>query len=522
MIKKTIYFLLFTQVVAQTAFGQVTMYNDGMATVSIVSGTTVSILGGYTSQTKAGVNGKMDNQGTLQLTGDWTNNNSAATPNVFSTSAGTVVFNGTATQTLGGTATTTFYNLTFNNDPAVAGNVTLATNNYTTTNQITMTQGIVNLNSQTLTLGSTGVASTLSRSANTWFYGGTFTRNWLNATAITSSSGNYYGLFPMGESTTASYSPLEINSTVSPGSNGTFSVTYSPSPGNLTDLSPVYNDGGTNIERIVNSAFTTSVSGIATGTYDINVTMTGLNATAGALSNIRLAVFTGGTTASGVGTHAAATGTLANPTARRTGVSAANLSRDFRIATANKSTTPLPVTLLSFTATPNGDWVNLYWATASETNNDYFIVQRSKDNLYFENLEQEDGAGNSVNIRKYTAIDYDPYNGISYYRLKQVDFNGVYQYSKVVSVNFNDEKALTIYPTISYGAFEVSLTGVKDKQITLIVRNLLGQTFYSKAFISDGHVFTQSIDLSGQLTAGAYMVTILSGQEVFSKKMVIQ
>lgn len=107
----------------------------------------------------------MDNQGTLQLTGDWTNNNSAATPNVFSTSADTVVFNGTATQTLGGTATTTFYNLTFNNDPAVAGNVTLATNNYTTTNQITMTQGIVNLNSQTLTLGSTGVASTLSRSS---------------------------------------------------------------------------------------------------------------------------------------------------------------------------------------------------------------------------------------------------------------------------------------------------------------------------------------------------------------------
>lgn len=521
MIKKALYLLLFIQLMIQTSFGQVTVYNDGMATVSIVSGFTVSILGGYTSQTKAAVNGKMDNQGTLQLTGDWTNNNSAATPNTFSTSAGTVSFNGTGTQTIGGTATTTFYNLTFNNNPAIAGNVTLATNNYIASNQITMTQGIVNLNSRTLTLGNAGVASTLSQGANTWFYGGTFTRNWLNATAITSNSGNYYGLFPMGESTASSYSPLEINSTVSPGSNGSFSVTYTPSPGNLTNLNPVYNDGGTNIERVVNSSFNTSISGIATGTYNLNATMTGLNPT-GTLSDIRLAVFTGGTTASGTGTHAAATGTAANPTAKRTGISAANLTKDFRIASTNKAATPLPVTLLSFNAIPNGDWVNVYWVTASESNNDYFMVQRSKNNLHFEDLQQVDGAGNSVTIRKYSAIDYEPFSDVSYYRLKQVDFNGAYHYSNIVSVNFNSEKGLNVYPTVSSGAFEVSFTGAKNKELMLSVRNLLGQTFYSKGFIVDDNLFVQSIDLSEKLTPGVYLVSVLSGQEVFSKKIVIQ
>jgi hypothetical protein len=502
-------------------FAQITVYNDGMATVSIVSGATVSILGGYTSQTRLAVNGKMNNQGTLQLTGDWTNNNSAATPNVFSTSAGTVVFNGTGIQTIGGTATTTFYNLTFNNDPAIAGNVTLATNNYVATNQLTINQGVVNLNSRTLTLGSAGVASTLSRAANTWLYGGTFTRQWLNATPITSTSGNYYGLFPMGESTASSYSPLEINSTVSPGSNGSFSVTYTPSPGSLTNLNPVYNDGGTNIERVVGSSFNTSISGIATGTYNIGVTMTGLNP-AGALSDIRLAVSTGATTATAVGTHAAATGTVANPTARRTGISAADIARDFRVATANKASTPLPVELLSFNATPAGNRVNVYWSTASEINNDYFIVQRSKNNLQFEDITQVDGAGNSISIKKYSAIDYEPYTDISYYRLKQVDFNGTYQYSNIVAVNFNAENALDVYPSVSSGVFQVSFTGAKYKEHTLIIRNLLGQIYYSKGFVMEENSYTQFIDLSGELTPGVYMVTVLDGQHVFSKKIVIQ
>jgi hypothetical protein len=515
------YLLFFIQIIAQASVGQITVYNDGMSTVSIVSGCTVSILGGYTSQTKAAVNGKINNQGTLQLTGDWTNNNSAATPNIFSTNAGTVVFNGSGVQTIDGNATTTFYNLTFNNDPSIAGDVTLATNNYIVNNLLTMTQGSVNLNSRTLTLGTPGVASTLTRSANTWLYGGTFTRNWLNATAITSTSGNYYGLFPMGESTTGSYSPLEINSTLSPGSNGSFSVTYTPSPSNTTNLNPFYNDAGTNIERIVNSSFNTSISGIATGTYNIDVTMTGLNS-AGALNNIRLAVYTGGTTASTVGTHAATTGTVANPTAKRTGVSAANLTRDFRIATTNQAITPLLVELLSFNATPNDNWVNVYWSTASEVNNDYFVVQRSKDNFQFEDIAQVDGAGNSVSIKKYSTVDYQPYSDVSYYRLKQVDFKGVFHYSNIISVNFNDQKALNVYPSPSSGAFTVAFTEAKGKELKLIINNSLGQLSYANEFIVGDNFFIQSIDLSGILKPGAYTVIILNNHQVFSKKIMIQ
>jgi hypothetical protein len=518
--RKAIYIVI-CLLVRQYVTAQVTVYNDGMATVSIVSGCTVSILGGYISQTRGGVNGKIDNQGTLQLTGDWTNNNSAATPNVFSTSAGTVAFNGTAVQTIGGTAATTFYNLTFNNDPGVAGNVTLATNNYVATNQITMTQGIVNLNSRTLTLGASGGASTLSRAANTWLYGGTFSRYWLNATAISSTAGNYYGLFPMGESTASSYSPLEINSTVSPGSNGNFSVTYTASPGNYTDLSPLYNDAGTNIERILSSSFNTSLSGIASGTYNINVTMTGINST-GALSDIRLALSTGGTTASAVGTHAAATGTVANPTAKRTALSSADLAKDFRLASSNKGATPLPVTLLYFDVKPNGNTVDIQWSTATEFNNDYFIVQRSQNNLHYEDIVKVDGAGTSTILKNYFTVDQNPYTGMSYYRLKQVDYNGSYKYSSIIPVEFNAEIVFDVFPSISFGDFNMIFSGQKDKELRCVVLDLLGKKYYSTVYMLENDVNIIPINLSGKVAPGLYTVVVSNNQQTFSKRIVVQ
>jgi hypothetical protein len=79
--------------------------------------------------------------------------------------------------------------------------------------------------------------------------------------------------------------------------------------------------------------------------------------------------------------------------------------------------------------------VTLKWVTASEINNDYFTIERSKDAVYFEQVLLLDGAGNSANQRYYSVIDDLPFNGTTYYRLKQTDFNGDFSYSKVVSVN---------------------------------------------------------------------------------------
>lgn len=98
----------------------------------------------------------------------------------------------------------------------------------------------------------------------------------------------------------------------------------------------------------------------------------------------------------------------------------------------------LPIELSDFYAQveKNGS-VKLDWITSSENNNDYFTIERSSDAEHFEEVRKVKGAGNSNVPIGYTEHDSKPYQGTSYYRLKQTDFDGKSTYSKLVSVNVN-------------------------------------------------------------------------------------
>lgn len=381
----------------------------------------------------------------------------------FTPSTGTVEYNGTVTQTIGDF---TYYNLTLNNTAATLPQLTL-TGNTTATNTLTMTSGIVNLNGSTFSLGSTGTASFLTRTASTttnWMYGGTFLRFWISGTAVTGASGNFYGLFPVGAGKASSYRPVAINSTVSPTGNGTFRVTHTDATSN-TDLSPTFNDGGVSIVRKHNAQFVNATS-VTGGTYDITVTMTGLSA--GTSSDIRLAVSNGATTVTTVGTHAAATGTASNPTAVRTALSIANLVGDFRITTANAVATPLPIELTSFTGKVIGHEVELAWKTESELNNDFFTIERSSSVEGFTSLGKVMGQGTTSQRSTYTFTDIYPLNGRAYYRLKQTDFDGTFSYSAIILVTYDGPvtQTLQVYPNPSTGTqLTVELSGVRDQQI---------------------------------------------------------
>ncbi|MES2567304.1 MAG: lamin tail domain-containing protein [Bacteroidota bacterium] len=106
----------------------------------------------------------------------------------------------------------------------------------------------------------------------------------------------------------------------------------------------------------------------------------------------------------------------------------------------------LPIELLYFNANYNGKYVDLNWATATEINNDYFTIERSGDGLNFESLLKVKGAGNSTNQINYSVTDEEPINGISYYRLKQTDFDDNFSYSNIVSVTSKIEEEYKIYP----------------------------------------------------------------------------
>jgi hypothetical protein len=102
---------------------------------------------------------------------------------------------------------------------------------------------------------------------------------------------------------------------------------------------------------------------------------------------------------------------------------------------SSSSENPLPVNLLHFAASPQNQDVVLDWATLSETNNAYFVVESSSDAQNFEEVLRVSGAGNSNTLLNYSTIDQHPYPGVSYYRLKQVDYDGKVMYSGVRVVN---------------------------------------------------------------------------------------
>lgn len=96
---------------------------------------------------------------------------------------------------------------------------------------------------------------------------------------------------------------------------------------------------------------------------------------------------------------------------------------------------PLPVELINFYAEVEDDAVKLIWSTASELNNDHFVVERSIDGELFEPLGKVEGAGTVNELRNYSFSDSKPINGISYYRLKQVDYDGTTAFSSIVQVD---------------------------------------------------------------------------------------
>ena len=101
----------------------------------------------------------------------------------------------------------------------------------------------------------------------------------------------------------------------------------------------------------------------------------------------------------------------------------------------------LPIELISFTAKRINEKVKLEWQTLSEKNNDYFIIEHSLNGINYEEIKRVKGEGNSSKLINYEALDETPDDQISYYRLKQVDYNGQYNYSDIVSIDADNSKA---------------------------------------------------------------------------------
>ena len=181
----------------------------------------------------------------------------------------------------------------------------------------------------------------------------------------------------------------------------------------------------------------------------------------------------------------------------------------------------LPVELLSFAATEKQGAVRLNWATASETDNDYFEIERSADGEVFLPLAQIHGAGTTLEKQDYLFIDKKPFPGVNYYRLKQVDYDGQFEYSHVVSVKLNPKYAdITILNNpINGDELSLRFSFSEFTDVAIDVYNTAGQKLHSEShyFEEGGHF--EKIPLYG-LPGGMYIFHVQYGKEAKVLKFV--
>lgn len=175
----------------------------------------------------------------------------------------------------------------------------------------------------------------------------------------------------------------------------------------------------------------------------------------------------------------------------------------------------LPVELKRFDLSLIEDYVLLEWETAAEINNECFVVERSTDGTNWEVIDKVLGAGNSNVEIEYNSLDQMPTVGMNYYRLKQIDFDGSYEYSRIVSLRYKSEGEFSFYPNPVFQGDEV---------------NLEGEGIISfKLFDSKGNLVLLQYDIQGSLilptcnlSRGTYLGVIHNASGVHSVKLVVR
>ncbi len=187
---------------------------------------------------------------------------------------------------------------------------------------------------------------------------------------------------------------------------------------------------------------------------------------------------------------------------------------------------PLPIALLSFSVQLCNTSACIEWQTATEVNNDFFTIEKSNDALQFETIGRINGKGNSESIQNYAFKDNQMLNGISYYRLKQSDFNGAYSYSNIEMINLvaNGLFDFKIYPNSSKGEkINIELLANKGERINLAIFDALTKVCYQSIFtmpLQGQNSFV--VPLNKALPVGVYTIMVQSQRKLYNGKLIVE
>src|SRR6185437_9384964 len=189
----------------------------------------------------------------------------------------------------------------------------------------------------------------------------------------------------------------------------------------------------------------------------------------------------------------------------------------YNFGVGSTSASPLPVTLVNFDADYTGSAVNLTWQTASEINNNYFDMERSLNGQGWESIGELPGHGNSQIEESYAYADnlWGVIPGaVLYYRLKQVDFNGNFQYSPIKSVITTEaaQALITVYPVPAKDLVNIDWNNALNGNSILTLTNATGIVMYKETVPGNGLIHKQ-LNL-GAYPSGTYLVTVSTAQKI--------
>jgi len=217
---------------------------------------------------------------------------------------------------------------------------------------------------------------------------------------------------------------------------------------------------------------------------------------------------------------------------RITSNSRISFSQRFLTLASTNLEIPLPIELISFKARVENNNVVLEWVTASEINNNFFTLERSLDGRNFEVIGYIDSkapGGNSNQILRYRHIDRNPPEGILYYRLKQTDYDGAFEYSAIISILHRSVPEtglkLILHPNPSDGTgFQILATGLSYNEITrIIITDISGRTVYSNEWVSEpSGSISKKIVPQSRLRPGLYIVTVMGTSGKTSGRLLVR
>ena len=435
-------------------------------------------------------NNNITQEGMLSIKGNFVHNGSASDFNVGNVD---IVFNGNNLQTITCPANQDFRKITLDNSSTAGVRLN---NDIAVSQEMVFVNGVLDLNQRTLTLGSSTANAVITGSGNN-----SYVLAWDgsdNGTVVqrVNSTGSTY-LFPIGDLN--EYTPFSVSLTSATISNASLtgklignshpnivsSTNYlgrywSIEPTGITN--PLYN-----VEYSYSSG---DIFGSEAFLFPAKYNSGGWQSCIESASNAMI----------GNGSVNAGTNTLT-----WSGITT------FSEFTAIGNGTALPIELLEFSAEPADKVVNLQWITSSEINNSHFTVERSTDGVTFSKVLEMPGAGNSNTIRTYKAVDESPAMGVSYYRLKQTDFNGDFTYSEWVVVNFtgNEEISLqSVFADRSTGNVFIRCNNPENQKVNVQIFDSGGKIIHSSNQMSSSSNWNGTVNV-GNLSKGTYVVRVI-------------